>query len=362
MIDYIHETPDILANTFLDNEVTVKLIFEISQKKGINKVVISGLGSSYTAALIAAPIFRRFCPLPTFIIPSTEIGTIMTNLIDHQTLFISVSRSGERGWVVQAQKESIRNGAMTVALTGMPNSLLAQNAHYVLETSEGPEITFAKTKSVTTCAGVLMRLGLAFATKEDVTAERQLELLQLTPKQIGETITFVESQIKSLISKIQAYKLVMIGGSIGNHGTALEFAIKLQETANIPVIANDTGNMLHGPWGLISNDWLIVILVTKNDLELSKKTLQLAGNLNASRLVICEPGLELDNLFEYSIVMPESVDPLMAGILYLIPIQLITYYWSISKGLNPDVPEAMRIMLDAMLAPGREEPEMRNLD
>jgi glucosamine 6-phosphate synthetase-like amidotransferase/phosphosugar isomerase protein len=50
---------------------------------------------------------------------------------------------------------------------------------------------------------------------------------------------------------------------------------------------------------------------------------------------------------------------LLAGLFYLPPLQLLTYYWTLAKGLNPDAPSAMRDVLDAILPPGREEPELR---
>jgi glucosamine--fructose-6-phosphate aminotransferase (isomerizing) len=195
----------------------------------------------------------------------------MTSLVDEHTLFVSVSRSGERGWVVDALKESIRQGANGVAVTGMPDSLLAQNVQYVLTTSEGPEITFAKTKSVATCSGLLIRLALGFAKLDDLAAQKQLEVLRSTPELIRDTITFTEAQIKALISELRVYKIVIVAGTISDYGTALEFAIKLQEAANIPVIGNDTGNMLHGPWRPINENWLAVLLITGYDLELCKK-------------------------------------------------------------------------------------------
>jgi glutamine---fructose-6-phosphate transaminase (isomerizing) len=239
------------------------------------------------------------------------------------------------------------------------DGLLAQNAQSVLVTCEGPEITFAKTKSVATCSGLLMRLALEFASPDDQEAADQLRILKATPDSLQETILAVEPQILALMPEVQAHKIVITGGTIGNYGAAMEFAIKLPEAANIPVIGNDTGNMLHGPWVSMNQEWLIVMLTTSFDLELSKTTLNLAGRLKGHRLVIVEPGLDLGNLCEYKITLPNPVNLLTAGLTYLIPLQLLTYYWTINNGLNPDTPADMRIMLDSMLPPGREEPELR---
>jgi glucosamine--fructose-6-phosphate aminotransferase (isomerizing) len=360
MIEYIHEIPDALSKTLVDNEAPVQKIVASAQEKHIQKIVVVSVGSSYTAGLMAAPVFRKHCPLPTYILPATELGPLIPELVDEHSLVVAVSRSGERGWVVDALKESIQRGAMGVAVTGLADNLLAQNAQTILLTGEGPEITFAKTKSVTTCSGLLMQLALALAKPQDQVAANRLQLLYSTPTLLREVLAAVEPQIQALMPEIRAHKMVMAGGTVSNYGAALEFGIKLQEAANVPVMGNDTGNLLHGPWGPVNADWLIMLLVTSYDLELSKKTLQLAGALKGHRLVIADSGLELEDLCEYKIILPKPVDLLISGLTYLIPLQLLTYYWSLANGLNPDAPAEMRVMLDAMLPPGREEPELRS--
>jgi len=359
MLEYIHEIPAVLERTLAENEAPIRDLVRRARAKRVRRVILTGVGSSYTAALMAAPVFHIHCPMPTYIFSSTELGALLPALVDERTLVVAVSRSGERGWVVDALKESIRLGAIGAAVTAMPEGLLAQNAQVVLNTGEGPEITFAKTKSVAACGGLLMRLALALARAQDPAAAERLETLRATPARLRRTLEAVEPQVQALIPQLQAHKMVMAGGTVGNAGAALEFAIKLQEAANVPVVTADTGNLLHGPWGPVNPDWLVTLLVTRYDLDLSKKTLDLAGKLKGRRLAIVEPGLDLAGLAEYTITLPEPADLLTASLSYLIPLQLLTYYWSLANGLNPDAPAGMRTMLDAMLPPGREEPEMR---
>jgi hypothetical protein len=40
-------------------------------------------------------------------------------------------------------------------------------------------------------------------------------------------------------------------------------------------------------------------------------------------------------------------------------LQLLAYHWTVSRGMNPDAPASMAAILDAVLAPGRQEPELR---
>ena len=167
MIHYIHEAPSALERTLDSNEPSIQHIAERARKGEIRRVIVSGVGSSYTAAMIAAPVFTRFCPLPVHIFPSTELTPYLPALVDQHTLVVAVSRSGERGWVVDSFREAVSRGAIGVAITGRTDDLLAQSAPEVLVTGEGPEISFPKTKSVVTCAGLLVRLALALANPLD---------------------------------------------------------------------------------------------------------------------------------------------------------------------------------------------------
>jgi glutamine---fructose-6-phosphate transaminase (isomerizing) len=361
MIGYIREIPQALGKTLDENEDQLQSLVALARLRPIHRIVLVGVGSSYTAAMMALPLFRKHSHILTYVFAPAELRPFAEQLVDEHTLLVSISRSGERGGVVDAMKEAVRTGALGLAITGSPDSLLAQNCPRVFLTREGPEVTFAKTKSVATCTGLLMRLALAFAGPDDTDAVIRLRHLRAAPGAFEEALAAVEPAIRDMIGAVHIHKAVMCGGTVSNHGAALEFSIKLQEAANTPVMGNDTDNLLHGPWGPVNSTWLTLLLMTRHDLELSKKALELTGKLSGHRLIISEPGLPSHGLAEYTLTLPRPVDIYASGLMYLAPLQLLTYYWSLANGLNPDAPAGMQHMLDAMVPPGRQEPEMRGL-
>jgi fructoselysine-6-P-deglycase FrlB-like protein len=74
---------------------------------------------------------------------------------------------------------------------------------------------------------------------------------------------------------------------------------------------------------------------------------------------LCEAGLGFEALADHVLTLPVPVDPLLAALHYLLPLQLLAYEWAVARGLNPDTPKSMRAILDAVLPPDREEPELR---
>src|ERR1700693_6031425 len=148
MIDYIREEPAVLRRTLEESEPVVRMLVAGVREGRWDRIVVVGVGSSYTAGLMALPAFRLHCPIPVDVLPSTELAHYRDRWLGPRTLVISVSRSGERGWVVDVQRAARAAGSYTVAMSGVSDSLLAVEADALLPTAEGPEITFSKTKSV----------------------------------------------------------------------------------------------------------------------------------------------------------------------------------------------------------------------
>jgi glucosamine 6-phosphate synthetase-like amidotransferase/phosphosugar isomerase protein len=64
-------------------------------------------------------------------------------------------------------------------------------------------------------------------------------------------------------------------------------------------------------------------------------------------------------LSDFSVRLPLAVDPYLSALVFLPPIQLLAYYWTVARKMDPDSPTSMRAILDAILPPGRQEPELR---
>jgi glutamine---fructose-6-phosphate transaminase (isomerizing) len=359
MIGYIRDEPDLLARTFIEGDDAIQRLVSGVHAGRWLRLVIVGVGSSYTAALMAAPAFRLHCPVPVEILPSTELTYYQERWLGPSTIVLSVSRSGERGWVVEAQRAARAAGAYTVAMTGIVDSLLASEADLLLPTAEGPEITFSKTKSVITCAGLLTQLALCLAPDSDVEAQRRRRELKQVPELIRQTIRASESTIARIVPMLANVDHVSLCGSAANFGVALEGGIKIQETSFVSTRADDTGNCLHGVLGTSDERWLLIALVGDRDAELSRAVLHLAGVSGAQRMAITAPGLVDASDAEHVIEVASSVDPVLAGLVYLPCLQLLTYYLTLARDKDPDAPSYMKAQFEAMLPEGREEPELR---
>ena len=359
MIGYIREGPDALSRTLDANRAAVRALAERAKQADIQRILVTGVGSSYTAAMMALPTFRYHCPLPTYVMPASEFPYYVSRLVDKHSLVIAVSRSGERGAVVDALAAGMRREALAVGVTGSKDSLLARESQVALVTAEGAEITFPKTKSVIAGTGLLMAVGLALANQEDAEAAARLEQLEGMPGRVKRSLDATEPRIKELLPNVTKHAHAVFLGTGSNFGTAIEAAMKVQEAAYVTTRFDSTDGLLNGPVGGLDSDWLVVPMVHAYDAVLTQELLRVVRSVGAHSLCLTEPGLDLHGLEDWAIALPEAADALLGALVYLPPLQLLTYYWSLARDRNPDSPAAMRAILDAVLSPGREEPELR---
>jgi glucosamine--fructose-6-phosphate aminotransferase (isomerizing) len=162
-----------------------------------------------------------------------------------------------------------------------------------------------------------------------------------------------------MASWLLRHRLVLVTGTSGNQGVAQEGALKLQEAARVTAQWDETGNVLCGPVSMLDPAWLFVGLVTRADYELHRALLKLVHHFGADRLCIAEPGLALEGSVEALMRVPQAGDPLVAPLLFLPPVQFLTYQLAVGRGLNPDEQPFAAVLLEAMLPPGREEPDWR---
>ena len=357
MIEYIHESPRSLADTLRENAIEVEKIVTIARSRQITKMVLAGLGSSFTAGMMALPLCQKYCGLYTMVLQANDLDLHIGRFIDEHTLVVMVSRSGERGGVVESLLAARKRGAMGVAITAVADSLLAQNAEITLLTREGPEITFPKTKSVTACAGLMMAIGLAFASPADQEAQKKVYALRGLGTSIQENVESLEKDMAAIFPFIQDHEILSVTGTGSNFGVALEAAIKVQEAAYIITRGDSTAGMLHGPSGAVDKRWLVMSLVLPSDVAITRELLGLIRKFGANSLAVVTPGVDLDDVADHILRIQNTPDPYLASLAFLPAVQLLAYQWAVARDLDPDSPKAMRAVLDAILPSGREEPD-----
>ena len=359
MLGYIREEPEAVARTLDAVEARLGDLVDLVAARHPKRLVVAGFGSSYTAAQIAAPMLRRHVPVATSVVVATDDVMDGGVVLDPETVAVFVSRSGERGWLVDSVEAARESGALCVAVTGSESSLLAQRSHFVIGTAEGSEAAYTKTKSVMTTAVALMQLGLALDADRGAEWQARRGALLGIPQVIAASIAVADEAIKKAEDWLVGHQRTLVTGTGANYGVAHEGALIIQEAAGWVGQCDNTGDAIHGALGVLGPDWLVVTLVGAADYRLGVAFLDLVREFGADRLCIAQTGLPEMPRAERVIELPFVADGLVAPLTYLPAVQLLAYHTAVARSLNPDHPVFAETMLRAMLPKGRVEPDWK---
>jgi glucosamine--fructose-6-phosphate aminotransferase (isomerizing) len=231
----------------------------------------------------------------------------------------------------------------TIALVNVPDSTLAREADCHLRTLAGPEIGVASTKAFTTQLATLACLAIGAArARGRLAPEREAELTQAldeVPARAAEVL-MQDATYEQIAQRLVPARDVLYIGRGTSFAIALEGALKLKEISYIHAEGYAAGELKHGPIALIDED-VPVIVVAPPD-RLFDKT---ASNLQevvarGGKVILLSDRRGCAQLADYvdtAVALP-AVDPLLAPILYAIPVQLLAYHTAVLKGTDVDQP------------------------
>ncbi|MCR4883878.1 MAG: glutamine--fructose-6-phosphate transaminase (isomerizing) [Clostridiales bacterium] len=306
----------------------------------IDKIIITACGSAYYAGCAGKYALERLCRIPVHVELASELR-YSDPLINEQTLVIVISQSGETADTIAAMKECKARGAKTLAIVNVVGSSVATIADYTVYTWAGPEIAVATTKGYTTQITVLYMLAVYFAEQLGRVSETAalVKTLQALPRRIQQAIDMNPS-IPALAKKYHRSKALFFIGRNTDYATALEGALKMKEISYLHSEAYAAGELKHGTIALIEEHQPVIALccnpsimekTLSNIVEVKSRgaeVLALTFRNNQKILSVAD-----DLLF-----IPD-VDALFAGVIEIVPLQLLAYYVAKENHCDIDKPK-----------------------
>nr|MBB1521764.1 glutamine--fructose-6-phosphate transaminase (isomerizing) [Clostridiales bacterium] len=356
MLKEIYEQPKAIRETigsFLTNNNPINLNIDIDFKE-INKIFIIACGTAMHAGMATKYAFEHFCQIPTEIDMASEFR-YRNPIINHKTLCIFISQSGETADTIAAIKLAKANSAKTIGIINAIDSTMTRLVDTTLYTHAGPEIAVASTKAYTCQVTLLTILALYISEKLNI-ADLKDEI-KTTKQDILNLPKLVENQLKNTdyIKEIsnKSYKnhdIYFIGRG-QDYAVALEGSLKLKEISYIHSEAYASGELKHGPIALIENNTLVLGIAT-NPVTAPKTISNIEEVIarGADTIFITNQNSTTDELSEnksitksdiekvhYLIEVPE-INTFLSPISTIIPMQLFAYYIAKAKKLDVDKP------------------------
>jgi len=345
MLKEIHEQPMAIRET-IKNRLNLgeKCSFEdlaITKEylQSLNKIYIVACGTAMHAGLVGKDTLEKLCKIPAEVDIASEFR-YRDPIIDEKTLCIYISQSGETADTLAALKLAKRKGAKTLAVTNVIGSSITREADYTVYTYAGPEIAVASTKAYTSQVVLLTVLAVYFAELLGSYEEAKLEELKTEisglPAKL-ETVLEEEKTLKDIAEKIYTEHDMYFLGRGSDYHVAMEGSLKVKEISYIHSEAYASGELKHGTIALIENGITVVGILTNPELTpKSISNIQEVVSRGAKTLVVTNQ--DLTNVsFDYVVRIPET-NSLISPILSVVPLQLLAYYISKTKGLDVDKP------------------------
>lgn len=345
MLKEIHEQPNAIRETIANRlNLGEKCSFEdlaITKEylQSLNKMYIVACGTAMHAGLVGKDVLEKLCKIPVEVDIASEFR-YRDPIIDEKTLCIYISQSGETADTLAALKLAKQKGAKTLAVTNVIGSSITREADFTVYTHAGPEIAVASTKAYTSQVVLLSVLAIYFAELLGSYNEAQLETLKSEISGIPaklETILEEEKTLKVIAEQIYTEHDMYFLGRGTDYHVAMEGSLKLKEISYIHSEAYASGELKHGTIALIENGITVVGILTNPELApKSISNIQEVISRGAKTLIITNQ--DVSNIsFDFVIRIPET-NSLISPILSVVPLQLLAYYVSKTKGLDVDKP------------------------
>lgn len=348
MIKEIYEQPKAIKDTLsprIIKEGKLKLD-EVNLSReylnNIDKVYIVACGTAYHAGLLGKSFIEEYAKVPVMVDVASEFR-YSNPFIDDRTLMIVVSQSGETADTLAALRLGKEKNAKVIAITNVVGSSISREADHVLYTWAGPEIAVASTKAYTTQVAALALMALDIAIKRGTIDEESLGNILKELKEVSglvEEIFKDVENIKEISDHIcKSINLFFIGRGI-DYDIAREGSLKLKEVTYIHSEAMAAGELKHGTLALIEKDTPVIALATQDNLF--DKMLSNIKEVKARGAYVValakEGNEEIEKSVDKVIYIPKILDKL-AGILAVVPLQLLAYYVALERGCDIDKPK-----------------------
>ncbi|HEX7081270.1 MAG TPA: glutamine--fructose-6-phosphate transaminase (isomerizing) [Gammaproteobacteria bacterium] len=314
------------------------IAMEARELQRFRRITVLGCGSAYISGFLGARLIESLARLPCDAVPAAEFR-YRNAIIEHDTLYVAVSQSGETFDTLAAVQEIRRKGGATLGVVNVVGSSIARACGRGVYMHAGPEISVVSTKTFACTLAVFALLALYLGRMKDLSPERGRRLVHAMrelPETIAATLSLA-SHIEELARRYARFDDAYYIGRDFGWALAMEGALKLKEVAYVHAEAYPASELKHGPLALVSPEVPTIAIVP--DDHLLEKNLASIEEIRARKgpVLAVAQRERLDVDVDDLVVVP-ALDPVLDPILMLIPLQLFAYYLALETGRSIDRP------------------------
>ena len=291
-------------------------------------VYVTGSGTSYHISVIAKYLFSRFAGKKVEHVMASEMKYSSRYIIPNSTLF-AISQSGESADILESVSIGKKKNAKILSMVNSKNSALARESIFSIGLNCGPEIGVAATKSFTSQMAILYKI-----------ADRLCDgCIAIDFNTISDAYTKIlsnTSEIKKLAKSIKHIENLFVIGRGVHYPIAKEGALKIKEITYVHAEGIAGGELKHGPLALMDSSTYIIVINPDDDSYIDN--ISSIHEIKSRDAKIIGISNKPDPSYDYWIQIP-TVREELYPLIEIIPLQLISYYLSLERGIDPDYPK-----------------------
>lgn len=290
------------------------------------QVLFTGCGSTYYLSLAAAALYQELTGCAARGVPASELLLNSRTVVREDTshLLVAVSRSGTTTETIRAVEKFKGGNHGDVFVISNYNESLSQLADFGIVIDQGQEESVAQTRSFASMYVAASVFCARLAGRRDL-----VDAMQRLPEAGNRVMNGYESFAKGIGENLDFDRFYFLGSGI-RYGLACETNLKMKE---MTLTHSETFHFLefrHGPMSMVNEKAAVVGMLSDVNHAHEAKVLSEMKVLGGTVVGLGEK--EADVVFDST--LPEHV----RGVLYLPVLQLMAFYRSVAKGLNPDRP------------------------
>ena len=309
---------------------------ELAKKR---RIFIVGIGTSWHAALVAGHWFKKFAGAgpAVEVLHSFEFCAYPPALGSEDAVIV-ISHRGTKTYSFLALEMAKSNGSYTVAITSTEPGPRITAADVQLQTV-APERSAAFTISYTSGLVVLGMLASALGSWTDESGDvAQLRArLDEIPAALGQ-VTARLTELQRAARRFQSRERFISVGWGPNTASAYEVALKIKETSTCDSEGLQIEQLLHGPFCAVDQGCLVTIVAPPGPgYERAMNVTRAANAVGAPVWGLVQEGdTLLSDLCTERFTLP-VVPEFWSPLVYVLPLQLFTYYLAVARGAHPDL-------------------------
>lgn len=336
LFNEIHQQPEVLRRLLSEQKGVIAALAAEIQRRDIVHVVIAARGTSDNAGRYAQYLLGAVNRLSVGLATPSLFSIYKQPPRFGNALVLGISQSGKSPDIVAVLAEARKQGALTAAITNVPDSDLGQQADFVINQGAGEEKAVAATKTYTSQLAAIALLSAELANNSDM-----LSALGRMPEVVSATL-HMNNAIARVAERYRYMRDCVVIGRGYNYATAFELALKMKELTYTIAEPYSSADFMHGPLALIEHGFpAIVIAPAGVVLPEMQEFIRTLRQREAEVIVISDDD---DTLAQARIPLklPQPVPEWLSPIAAIVPGQLLAMHLAAVRDYDPDHPRGLR--------------------